>query len=126
MNNLFLCLYEDNYKPIKLIATTMYEHDTSIGKSIYYDINNGNILTRYFEITIKRGKKVETMIMQDTPYGYDLSVISHLPVRNNENTDEIISKKVLETIKEKLIFTSNEIEKLNDYRFGYKSKKRYW
>lgn len=126
MDNLFLCLYEDIFKPVKHIATIMYEQDQSIGKSIYYDINNGNILTRYFEISIKRGKKRETMIMQDSPYGYDLSQTPYLPVQNKKNIDETISKEALKLIKEKLTFTQDEIKKLNEYRFGYKNKKRYW
>lgn len=125
MNNLFLCLYEDNFKPVKHVATIMCEQDQSLGKSIYYDIDNGNILTRYFEISIKKGKKTETMIMQDSPYEYDLSQTPYLPIYNKENTNETINKEILKLIKEKLAFTQNEIKKINEYRFGH-NKKRYW
>ena len=124
MNDFFLCKFKESYKPILLIATILYEGDESIGKSLYYDIDNGNILTRYFEISTKRGKKIEKMIMQDSPYEYDLSETPYLHYKNNNLTiNEISDKELLEKVKNKLTFTPNEIRKLNEYRFG-KTKKR--
>lgn len=124
MNNFFLCKFKDSYKPILLITTIFYEGDENIGKSLYYDIDNGNILTRYFEISTKRGKKTETMIMQDSPYEYDLSETPYLQYKNNNlPTNEISDKELLEKVKNKLTFTPDEIKKLNEYRFG-KTKKR--
>lgn len=125
MNNFFLCKFNDAYKPILLITTVFYEGDESIGKSLYYDMDNGNILTRYFEISIKRGKKTETMIMQDSPYEYDLSETPYLHYKNNEMImKKIPDKELLEKVKSKLLFTTSEIKKLNEYRFGSDFKKR--
>ena len=125
MNNFFLCKFNDAYKPILLITTVFYEGDESIGKSLYYDMDNGNILTRYFEISIKRGKKTETMIMQDSPNEYDLSETPYLHYKNNEMImKKIPDKELLEKVKSKLLFTTSEIKKLNEYRFGSDFKKR--
>ena len=125
MNNFFLCKFNDAYKPILLITTVFYEGDESIGKSLYYDMDNGNILTRYFEISIKRGKKTETMIMQDSPYEYDLSETPYLHYKNNEMImKKIPDKELLEKVKSKLLFTTSEIKKLNEYRVGSDFKKR--
>lgn len=125
MNNFFLCKFKESYKPILLITTISYEGDESIGKSLYYDMDNGNILTRYFEISIKRGKKTETMIMQDSSYEYDLSETPYLHYKNNDMImKEISIQELSEKIKDKLTFTSNEIKKLNEYRFGNNAKKR--
>lgn len=125
MNNFFLCKFNDAYKPILLITNVFYEGDESIGKSLYYDMDNGNILTRYFEISIKRGKKTETMIMQDSPYEYDLSETPYLHYKNNEMImKKIPDKELLEKVKSKLLFTTSEIKKLNEYRFGSDFKKR--
>lgn len=124
MNNLFLCKFKESYKPILLITTVFYEGDESIGKSLYYDIDNGNILIRYFEISTKRGKKIEKMIMQDSPYEYDLSETPYLHYKNNNLTiNEIFDNELLEDIKDKLTFTPNEIKKFNEYRFGRTIKK---
>ena len=123
MSSLFLCKCEDSLRPIQLITTMFYDKEPNIGKSLYYDFDNGNILTRYFEISIKKGKKLESMVMQDAPYEYDLSEILCLPNNNKFNITEISNKELLTEIKEKLTFTPNEIKKLNEYRFGITKKR---
>ena len=124
MSNLFLCKFKDHYKPILLVATIYYEHNKNIGKSIYLDIDNNNIVTRYFKISLKNDKRNETMIMQDAPYEYDLSETTYLPYNTKEEifiTGSI--EQLIEKIKEKLTFTPNEIKKLNEYRFGTTKKR---
>lgn len=123
MSSLFLCKCEGSLRPIQLITTMFYDKEPNIGKSLYYDFDNGNILTRYFEISIKKGKKLESMVMQDAPYEYDLSEILCLPNNNKFNITEISNKELLTEIKEKLAFTPNEIKKLNEYRFGITKKR---
>ena len=123
MSSLFLCKCEGSLRPIQLITTMFYDKEPNIGKSLYYDFDNGNILTRYFEISIKKGKKLESMVMQDAPYEYDLSEILCLPNNNKFNITEISNKELLAEIKEKLTFTPNEIKKLNEYRFGITKKR---
>ena len=123
MSSLFLCKCEGSLRPIQLITTMFYDKEPNIGKSLYYDFDNGNILTRYFEISIKKGKKLESMVMQDAPYEYDLSEILCLPNNNKFNIAEISNKELLTEIKEKLTFTPNEIKKLNEYRFGITKKR---
>lgn len=123
MSSLFLCKCEGSLRPIQLITTMFYDKEPNIGKSLYYDFDNGNILTRYFEISIKKGKKLESMVMQDAPYEYDLSEILCLPNNNKFNIAEISNKELLTEIKEKLTFTSNEIKRLNEYRFGITKKR---
>ncbi len=123
MSSLFLCKCEGSLRPIQLITTMFYNKEPNIGKSLYYDFDNGNILTRYFEISIKKGKKLESMVMQDAPYEYDLSEILCLPNNNKFNITEISNKELLAEIKEKLTFTPNEIKRLNEYRFGITKKR---
>lgn len=123
MSSLFLCKCEGSLRPIQLITTMFYDKEPNIGKSLYYDFDNGNILTRYFEISIKKGKKLESMVMQDAPYEYDLSEILCLPNNNKFNITEISNKELLAEIKEKLTFTPNEIKRLNEYRFGITKKR---
>ncbi len=123
MSSLFLCKCEGSLRPIQLITTMFYDKEPNIGKSLYYDFDNGNILTRYFEISIKKGKKLESMVMQDAPYEYDLSEILCLPNNNKFNIAEISNKELLTEIKEKLTFTPNEIKRLNEYRFGITKKR---
>ena len=123
MSSLFLCKCEGSLRPIQLITTMFYDKEHNIGKSLYYDFDNGNILTRYFEISIKKGKKLESMVMQDAPYEYDLSEILCLPNNNKFNIAEISNKELLTEIKEKLTFTPNEIKRLNEYRFGITKKR---
>lgn len=123
MSSLFLCKCEGSLRPIQLITTMFYDKKPNIGKSLYYDFDNGNILTRYFEISIKKGKKLESMVMQDAPYEYDLSEILCLPNNNKFNITEISNKELLAEIKEKLTFTPNEIKRLNEYRFGITKKR---
>ncbi len=123
MSSLFLCKCEGSLRPIQLITTMFYDKEPNIGKSLYYDFDNGNILTRYFEISIKKGKKLESMVMQDAPYEYDLSEILCLPNNNKFNIAEISNKELLTEIKEKLTFTPNGIKRLNEYRFGITKKR---
>ena len=123
MCSLFLCKCEGSLRPIQLITTMFYDKEPNIGKSLYYDFDNGNILTRYFEISIKKGKKLESMVMQDAPYEYDLSEILCLPNNNKFNIAEISNKELLTEIKEKLTFTPNGIKRLNEYRFGITKKR---
>ena len=123
MSSLFLCKCEGSLRPIQLITTMFYDKEPNIGKSLYYDFDNGNILTRYFEISIKKGKKLESMVMQDAPYEYDLREILCIPNNNKFNITEISNKELLTEIKEKLTFTSNEIKRLNEYRFGITKKR---
>lgn len=123
MSSLFLCKCEGSLRPIQLITTMFYDKEPNIGKSLYYDFDNGNILTRYFEISIKKGKKIESMVMQDAPYEYDLSEIVCLSDNHKFNITEISNKELLTEIKEKLTFTPNEIKKLNEYRFGTTKKR---
>lgn len=123
MGNLFLCRHEGSLRPIQLITTVFYDKNPNIGKSIYLDCYNGKIITRYFETSRKKGKLTEMMIMQDSPYGYDLSETPYLPCNDEDRFNNILCKEILKIIKEKLTFTPNEIKKINEYRFGTTKKR---